>query len=329
MFLRFFRSSFFSQYLAIILAGLLLWGRAFFVPPMMPVATGPVPLYKLLYLLLSGLPLLAVFLGYLLNLASAFYLNFLLTRHEILPKNSSLAAFLYLFLVSYYPVLLTLHPVNICLFILLFVLEQIFASYSRKDPLGLAYSAGLLVAIGAMFYFPFIFFYLFILVAFIVFRTSSMREWISSFIGIFTPYLFLIVYYFWFDLARFKILEFGHSFIPHFTLEPFRDTGLLIFTMLQFILLLFGVFAGLARISDRTIEIRRKTILLIWLAVFLILSAPFAGPLISYHLLISFIAVSALLSLYFLRLKNTFWQELLLMTLIILVLIHNLFPFFT
>ena len=63
MFLRFFRSSFFSQYLAIILAGLLLWGRAFFVPPMMPVATGPVPLYKLLYLLLSGLPLLAVFLG--------------------------------------------------------------------------------------------------------------------------------------------------------------------------------------------------------------------------------------------------------------------------
>jgi len=328
MFLRFFRSSFFSQYLAIIIAGLLLWGRAFFESPPIPVASGPVPLYKLLFFLLSDFPLLAVILGYFLNLFSAFYLNSLLTKHEILPKNSSLAAFLFLFLVSYYPVLLTLHPVNICLFILLLILEKVFASYSLKDPLEMVYSAGFLIGIGAMFYFPFIFFFALILVAFIVFRILSIREWICSFIGLGSPFIFLIVYYFWFDELKIKILEFFRAFIPFFNLEPFRNPGFLIFTGIQFILLLFGIFAGLARISERNIEIRRKTILLIWLAFFVLLSFPFVGPLLPYHLLISFITVSALLSLYILRLKNTFWQEIFLMLMIFSVLVHNLFPFF-
>lgn len=329
MILRFFRSSFFSQYLAVIIAGLLLWGRAFFESPSMPIASGPVPLYKLIFFLLSDLPLMAVILGFLLNLCSAFYLNFLLTKHEILPKNSSLAAFLFLFLVSYYPVLLTLHPANICLFILLLILERVFASYSRQEPLELDYAAGFLVGIGAMFYFPFIFFYLLILISFIVFRSSGIREWISSLIGLVSPFIFLTVYYFWFDEAKDRIHEFVQSFIPDFQLDAFRDTGLMIFTAIQAILLLFGIFAGLSRISERTIEIRRKTTLLIWLAVIVIFGFPFTGTLLPYHLLISFITVSALLSLYVLRLKNTFWQEIFLILLIFSVLAHNLFPFFT
>jgi hypothetical protein len=329
MFTRFFRSSFFSQYVAIIVAGLLLWVRAFIVPQLMPVPSGPAPLYELLYSVLSDIPLLAVILGYLLNLFSAFYLNFLLTKHEILAKNSSIAAFLFIFLMSYYPVLLTLHPVNICLFILLLILERVFASYNRQEPVDLAYSAGFLIGIGSMFYFPFIFFYIFVLIAFIVFRTSSLREWFGSFIGLGTPYIFLLVYYFWFDEVKVRLFEFFQSFIPFFNLESFRNTGFLIFTSIQLILLLFGIAACLPRISEKTIEIRRKTILLIWLAIVVLLSFPFVGSLLPYHLLISFITVSALLSMYILRLKNSFNLEIILMLLILLVFMHNLFPFFT
>jgi hypothetical protein len=329
MFLRFFRSSFFSQYLAIIIAGLLLWSRAFFIPPLMPAAAGPVPFYKLLFLLLSEYPLIAVILGFLLNIGSAFFLNWILTKHEILPKNSSLAAFLYIFLVSYHPVFLTLHPVNICLFILLFVLEKLFDSYSREDPLELAYSAGFLIAAGALFYFPFLFFYAFVLIAFIAFRTLSPREWIGSFIGLVTPFIFLIVYYFWFDLVPVRLHEFLRSFIPGIDMTPLKSPGFMVFTIILAVLLLFGIFAGMSRISEKTIEIRRKTLLLVWLVVVVIPGFFFAGPLVTYQLLISFITVSALLSIYILRLKETFWQEVVLGLLILFVLIHNLFRFFT
>jgi hypothetical protein len=328
MFLRFFRSSFFSQYLAIVIAGLLLWARAFIAPPLMPGASGPVPLYQLLHYLLEGIPLFAVILGFFLNLGSAFYLNYLLTKHEILPKNSSLAAFLFLFLVSYYPVLLTVHPANICLLILLIILERLFASYSRSESLELSYSAGFLISIGAMFYFPFIFFYVLIIIAFILFRTSSLREWMSSFIGLCSPFLFLLVYYFWYDVAGARIAGFFHTFRPVMNFEPFRNTGFLVFTSILFTLLVISVVLGLASISERTIEIRRKTILLIWLAVIVLATFPFVGSLLPFHLLISFITVSALISLYFLRLKESIWQEIIMMWLLIFVLVHNFFPFF-
>lgn len=329
MLLRFFRSSFFSQYMAIIFAGLLLWSRAFLDSPPMPPAEGPVPCYKLVFFVFSDLPFLAVVIGFLLNLLSAFYINYLLTKHEILTKNSSLAAFLFMFLVSYYPVLLTIHPVSIAIFILLLTLEKIFTSYSHKDPIELAYTSGFLISIGSMFYFPLIFFYLLVLISFIVFRTSSFREWVSSFIGLATPYIFLIVYYFWNDIVPAKVFEYIHSFHLRMQLDLFGNSGFLIFTAIQVLLVLFGMVAGLTRISEKTIEIRRKTILLMWLAIIVILTFPFTGSLLPYHLLVSFIPVSALLSLYLLRLKKSFWQEIILSALIILVLFHNLFPFFT
>jgi hypothetical protein len=329
IFLRFFRSSFFSQYLTIFITGLFLWSRAFYAPPPVPEASGPVPLYHLLCFLLSDLPFLAVILGFLVNLFSAFYLNWLLTKHEILPKNSSLAAFVFLCLVSYYPIFLTLHPVGISIVLLLRIIDRLFESYSKPDHLDLDYSTGFMAAIGSMFYFPFIFIYLLILISFIVFRTISPREWISSFIGLATPFLFLVIYYFWFNEAKARITAFFISFVPSIDLRTVSNTGFIIFTAFQGIFLLAGVFAGLSRISEKTIEIRRKTILLIWLAVIMLASAPFAGSLLPFHLLISFITVSALLSLYMLKLKKSFWHEIVLLVLIVFVMVNNLFGFFT
>ena len=328
MLLRFFRSSFFSQYVTIIMAGLLLWACAFFIPPPMPADTGAVPLYKILYFLLHDLPNFAVILGFILNLVSAFFLNYLLTKHEILPKNSSLAAFLFLFLVSYYPVLLTLHPVNICLFILLIILDNIFDSYSRQEPLDLAYSSGFLTAIGSMIYFPFILFFGLIIISFIVFRTTVIREWISAVIGLLSPYLFLFVYYFWNDEVTTRSLEFINSFIPSLDRGILTSRGFLGFTGILILLLLFGILSTLSRTSERTIEIRRKTLVLVWLAFVVFAGFPFSGSLLPYHLLISFITVSSLLTLYVMNLKKSFWQELILVGLILSVLIHNLFPFF-
>lgn len=328
MVLRFFRSSFISQYVTIILAGIILWASAFFIPPAMPADSGAVPLYRILFFLLHDLPVVAVILGFILNLVSAFLLNFLLTKHEILPKNSSLAAFLFLFLVSYYPVLLTLHPVTVCLFILLIILDKIFDSYSRQEPLDLAYSAGFLTGIGSMIYLPFILFFGLIIISFIVFRTTIIREWISAVIGLLSPYLFLLVYYFWNDEVAIRSKEFLQAFIPSLESGILRSQGFLAFTGILVLLLLFGIFSTLSRTSERTIEIRRKTLVLIWLAFVVFAGFPFSGLLLPYHLLFSFITVSSLLTLYVMNLKKSFWQELILVILILFVLFHNLFPFF-
>ena len=324
MFLRFFRSCFPIQYLAIGIIGILLWSHAFIEPPGMPAPDGPVPLYSLVYTLLHGSPLAATIIGFILTLLSAFLLNRLLTQNEVILKNSSLSALIFIALMSYFPFLLTLHQLSIASFILLMILERLYKSYSKSESLELTYVAGFLIGIASLFYLPFILFFLFLLISFIIFRNIDWHEWVGSFIGLATPYIFLSVYYFWFDKWMSKAHEYQRFFMISFDPAPFREPAFLILSSVVLVLLIFGMITGLSRLSEKTIEIRKKTILLIWLIPVMILSIFFSASLLKYHLLISFITLSELLSVYLLKIRKTFWPELIFVGILVVLLLNNL-----
>ncbi len=322
--LRFFRSSFATQYLVIVLAGVLLWIRAFFDPPAMPVPEGPVPFYKFIYYLFSATPSAAVVVSFILAIFSAFYLNYMLARYEIIVKNASLPAFLFILLISYFPLILTLHPVTISIVFLLLILASLFSAYRRPEPLDTTFSVGFMTAIASFFYFPFIFFFLLILITFILFRIPTWREWLSAFLGLLTPFLFLFVYYFWNDTLVIKTMEYIHFFRINFPMDFLRNVNFVVFTVMVVLLLFVGFFSGISQLNERTIEIRRKISVLIWLIPVMLLSFAFSGQFVKYHLVISFIPVSSLLSIYFLRLKHSFWQETILITIFVIILLNNL-----
>lgn len=324
MFLRFFRSSFATQYILISLIGLLLWARTFFHPIQMPLPEGPVPLYSLLYYLLSGYPHLTTILGYLMVLGSAFLLNWLITGQEIVIKNSSVTAFFFIVLMSYLPFLLTLNPVNISVFLLLMILKQLFEAYNRTDSLDLIYAAGFFVSIGSFFYFPFILFYSFILISFIVFRSTSWRDWMSSIIGLLTPYLFLAVYYFCFNKMNLMVYEYVHFFNIPIHLHLKNNPVFIIFSSILVFGLITVFFNSLSHLSEKTIEIRKKTILLYWFIFFMFLSFLFAGNYQNFHLQFTVIVVATFISSYLLQHKKTFLAELLCLLFFIAIAVNNL-----
>ncbi|MCX6245805.1 MAG: DUF6427 family protein [Bacteroidetes bacterium] len=325
MLLRFFRSSFPVQYLVIGIIALFLWGRAFLQPPGMPAPDGPVPLYSLVYSWLSGYPHIATVIGFILTLLSAFLLNNLLTQNEVVPKNSSLTALIYIALMSYFPFLLTLHQLSIATLILLLILERLYRSYNKSESLELTYVAGFLISLASLFYLPFIMFFIFLLISFIIFRNNDWHEWAGSFIGLLTPIIFISVYYFWYDKWMIKAVEYQRFFLISFDPAPFREPSFLILSGIVLVLLVFGLFTGLSRLSEKTIEIRKKTNLLIWLIPIMIISIPFSASLLKYHILVSFLTVSGLLSMYLLRLKNPFWQEWIFIGILVILLLNNLF----
>jgi putative flippase GtrA len=324
MILRFFRSGFPTQYIVILIIGILLWSHAFFSPPGMPAPDGPVPLYRLLYNLLHGVPLTATIIGFILTLISAYLLNRLLTNNEVVLKNSTLSMLIFIALMSYFPFLLTLHQTGIATFILLMILERIYHSYDKSESPELTYVAGFLTGIASLFYLPFILFFLFLLIAFINFRNIDWHEWVGSFIGLCTPFIFLSVYYFWIDKWMIRAVEYKHFFLISFDPAPFREPGFLILSGIVVVLLLFGLITGLSGLSEKTIEIRKKTILLIWLIPVMILSIFFSASLLRYHLLISFITLSGLLSMYLLKIRKTFWPELIFVSILLILLLNNL-----
>lgn len=328
MFLRFFRSSFVTQYIIIGLTGLVLWARSMMGSSPMPSPEGPVPLYRLLYFLLSPYPAVSAVTGFILATVCAFLLNHLLDENYLILKNTSLSAFVFIILVSYFPLYLILNPVLISLFSLLLILKRLNDSYARPEPLDLFYSTGFIGAVGTLFYMPFIFIFIYLILALIILRANSWREYMSLFIGILTPYLFLAVYYFWFGTLEAKIFEFMESF--HFQYIPALPQSVF-YIILSVVLLLFFVVAWSSyvyRPPERTIEVRRKSSLLFWTIGLAVISSPFASGMLNYHFELLFIPASWLIASYLMHKKKMLLQEIVFLLLVLAVLLNNLLIYY-
>jgi len=207
----------------------------------------------------------------------------------------------------------------------LLILIQLLRSYNREEPLDLIYSAGFLVTIGSYVYFPFVYFYGLVLFTFILFRSVKWREWVSSLFGLLTPFLFLATYYFWVDNLAPKIQEYLGMFTLDVSLVPLKNPIYLILTSFITLLSLFSLLYSLTNRIEKTIERKRKSLLLNWVFFFMLISFPFSSDLSSYHIELAFITFSGSVAYYLMQIRKTFWQELLLMLFIVFLILNNLF----
>lgn len=322
MLVRFFRTSFASQYIAAGFFAIAAWAAVLPHPPPMPEPSGPVVLYNLLYQLLSGTPLLASLAGLVVIVTSALWLNLLLTKHEIVAKSSSLASFLFILLICCHPEQMTLTPVNIAVLLFLSLLKSLLEAYNRTDPVDLTFLAGFIITFSALFYLPSILFYGFLLTAFLVYRTVKWREWAGSFIGLLTPVMFLATYWFWTN----RLTEVASEYTSYFSKlsfeYPWREADRFIPAAFILIFAVIGMAYNFNHLSERTVEIRKKLILLSWMVVWVIATFPFAGPLLYYHPVLAFPALVPFLSNFYLTRKKPFRWEILLWAYILILALN-------
>jgi hypothetical protein len=322
--IRFFRSAFPVQYIVIVLTGLILWVRAFFDPIPMAVPVGFVPLYSLAYSLLSKLPELASLLGFLLTVLSVFSLNLLVTGNDILQKNSTLNGFIFMILLSFHPLMLTLNPGNISIFFLLLILNQLFLSYGREESYDLVFSAGFFSAIGSFFYFPLIFFFGFILFSFVFVRAANWREWVAAFLGVVAPFMFLALFYFWNDQLLMKWQDYTLEIQPLSAVNLSTYPFFIVSAGSIALLSLYTFLKGFRRTTERTIEIRRKALLVNWILFFALGSLLFSSGFFIYHVEVFFIPFSTLITIYLINLKKFSWQQVIIYLFLAMILFNNL-----
>ncbi len=319
MLVRFFRSSFAGQYIAAGVFAAVLWAFVLPAPPPMPEPSGPVILYQLLYRLLSGYPLVASVAGFFVMLVSAFWVNLLFSKHELITKNSSFAAFLFIVLSCWHPSLMTLTPVNLSVLFFLSVIQSMLLAYNRPEPVDLTFSAGFMIMAASFIYIPSLFFYGFLLTTFLVYRTVKWREWMGSFIGLFTPLLFMAVYWFWTDRFVEVITEYGRYFSTFLFRNPWSDAGLWVPALFFLVLTLAGFSFNFSHLQEKTVETRKKMLLLIWLAVWTLITSLYAGPLLVCHSLLAVPAIVPFISNLYLTRKRTLWWELFLWAFILVI----------
>jgi len=325
MFIRFFRSSFPVQYFVIALVGMILWGKALVQPPPIPPPEGPVPLYSLLYALLSSLPHLATIIAFIMVLAESWLVNILFNRHELVLKNSSLASLIFIIMMSSSPVYLTLNPLNVTLLTSLVILNNLMLSYSRADDLDLVFGAGFFTAVGSLFYFPYLLMFFIIPVCFILFRSSRWREYAAASIGFITPFIFLATYYFITDqllqqIAVYKKMVASLFFYP-IDLHP-DDWVIGIFTL---VLAIWGLYYLMKGPMEKTVEIRAKTYLVVWLILIAFPSVAYSTTLVVFHLVMLFPTLTMLLTSAFLGIRKKRWAEIIFLIYFLLILLNSYF----
>ncbi len=173
----------------------LIWTHAFFNG--FEVLPEGMPLYGVLMFWLSPDNKLAYcILAVILILFQAFYLNYILSKNEIIPKKSWLFSLFYVILMSLLPQFLVFHPMMVGTTLIIIVIDKIFSLYKNSNALSLDFDIGLILGLAALFYFPFILFYVLYLIALVILKPFSIRDWIVSLMGLVLPFFLMFTYYF-------------------------------------------------------------------------------------------------------------------------------------
>lgn len=328
MLIGFFRKSFFFQYFMLIFLAGILWAGAFVNPVLPDFDTNQylMPGYHLVMILIGGNALISVVLAFLFVLIQAFFLNYILIRNDLVPKNTLIPAMVYILLMSHSRTLLLLHPVIISNLFLMIILFNLFKVYTKEDAYNEIFNAGFLTSIGSFFYFPFLYFILFIWMAFIVYSLYKWRDWLIPFTGLITPYIFLLTYFYWSDELFLALDAYAGYYSTVAFIPLYLQFGLVDWIIAGIIVLLFlwSFLKLAANIQERIISIRKQYGTIFWLLVVCLLTYLGSGSFANSHLALIAMPVSIYFSYGFSNIKRKFWIELFFGILSLVILFNSL-----
>ncbi len=293
-------------------------GYLFDVPGMIPFAFAD-PFSRLLLPVnyqYAFTPALNVLIAGLIVFTQALILNHLVNYYNLLGKPSFLPALIYITLSGLFTPFVVLSPPLICNFFVIWMLFKLFGFYKGTDVKSAAYDLGMIVAIGSIIYLPFIYMFLTIWVALLLFRPFNWREITAGIIGYVTILFFLAVYYYLND-SLFKIyniwLPLGTRFPGILTINYYNYL-----VLIPVVVILVLSFFTLRKLFFKSYIQTRKSFQLLF-TVFIIAGLSFyiKAAFQLNHFLLCAIPGAVFFSYYFLYAKRAWFYETLFGLLII------------
>jgi hypothetical protein len=123
----------------------------------------------------------------------ALLINFIVTQHGILYKDTLLPALFFVILNSFYPQQAELTPQLISNTFIIFLFQRLCFLYESQNPLLIVFDTGMYLGLGILFNYDLSIFLPFILISVVVFTSFNVRYLIISLIGIAVPLYFTAI----------------------------------------------------------------------------------------------------------------------------------------
>lgn len=318
-----FRSKSFLCIILVPLAGVLFWLTPLLNPPMADVQFA-MPLFTKIFDALRFNWEVKIVLALLLVIGQAFFLNYLATNNELTAPNY-LTALLFVILSVPDMALGKLNAVLFANLFLLFALMRIFRMYKTEGSVTPPFDAAMLISIASFFYFPAIGMVIMLFFAIGMLRPFHWRDFAVALTGLIIPYLFLSVYYFWFDkLGYFWEHYIAFPFyIRNLNFKPdFTDYSLVALIALLVLVSLFDNFTN----PTLNRSIRRRKFLNVMVVYLIVAIATFVltpdwSPT---HFVLTIIPLSVFFSNFLQSFRFNYFPEAIFWILVVTVIINQM-----
>jgi hypothetical protein len=281
---------------------------------------GQMPIYQALSEVTNRFYYVSMFLSLCLSVLSAFWINYIVNQHNLLPRKTYLPALFYLLYTGFCGTLLTLHPVLLANLLLIAASHELFNTYRKDSALSETFNAGMLIGIASLLYLPALFLFLFIWVTLILFRPFIWQEYVVALLGLCLPWIYAFAYFFMHGTLS--------SLTFHLLKGPFREKEILFPVSRPYIWLyiILGsvVLGALVRIvnSSQVMPLKTKKTfsLLFWcflLSGISIYPNSIIGPP---ALLLTAIPLSVFVSNFFLQIRRAWVAEVLFSLMLLAIL---------
>jgi hypothetical protein len=328
MLIKFFKSSFIIQYLALALVTAALWVPGFLVNTGLPEDPSIItPFYNMAHWLLRlwepASPAAAVAIVFI----SALTLNNILIFHDLTPKNNILPAFIFILFMGSNPHALSTYPYILTLPFFTWFLHTIFKMNDEPENYMEVFNASILVSVISMIYPIAIILFLFIWMTLLVYGIFNGRNLVISVLAVILPYVYLFLYYFWTDQVPAALTAYDDYFGKIFSFTMNKEAMQLVIWSIFAVFMLLPAFMRIsATLSSFNINFRKKMSTVTWMLVFSIPIIIIHGS-VDYNTLI-FLPAGIMVVHYYQIFKKSLMNEIGLLVFLILVLINNYLHYF-
>lgn len=260
-----------------------------------------------------------ILLAAVLVFIQALLLNYLINHYNLLGKPTFLPALMYVTLSGLFSPFLILSAPLICNFLLIWMFSKLMNLYKGDDAKSISYDVGMIVALGSLLYFPFIYLFLAIWIGLILFKPFNWREWVSGVLGYGTIFFFLAVFYYLNDRISvfYNIwLPLGKKFPDHISINSLNYL-LLIPVILILVLCIFKLRQNFFK---SYVQIRKSFQLLFFIFLITAFSFYVNSSFHLSHFLLCIAPAAVFFAYYFLyATKKWFYESLFLLLLISII----------
>lgn len=326
--IRFFRGSGAGPVLLLILAAVALWIQYFISPPQLTPAAGSLtmPLWDLVVRALSGTPILAVIVSFLLMVSVAILMVRFNTSIFFIPRRTFLPALLYIVLYSVFPGSMILNPALPAALLIVAGMWRMISSYRVNGMTLKFFDAALLISSAGLFYAGSVWIILLVFIGVLVLRSPDVREHILAFVGALLPWT--VMYAVWYvtggepgeltELIRHNLFD----SVPDFT----WSRTLIILVIIVGLSFLPSLFYLIREMPTYKIRSRKTWELLIWMLVISTVAILFVPAVSTEMAALMALPVSFVMANQMVFARRVITSEVLFWLIVIMLIVSRLWP---